>query len=83
MSLPRTGTLEIRGASEADLLDLPNGWWMQLRANQDRYGLLETRGDTLLLHGLPGGSYRVRVGGEVREADVVPGPASTVLDFSG
>jgi protocatechuate 3,4-dioxygenase beta subunit len=83
VSLPRTGTLEIRGASEADLLDLPNGWWMQLRADQDRYGLLETRGDALLLHGLPGGSYRVRVGGEVREADVVPGPASTVLDFSG
>ncbi len=55
---------------------------MKLRAGQNRYGLLETRGDTLLMHGLPGGDYQVRVGGELREAEVVPGGSPTVLDFS-
>jgi len=83
VQLPRTGTLEIRGAREADLLDLPGGWWMKLRAGQNRYGLLETRGDTLLVHGLPGGDYKVRVDGRVRDAEVIPGPSASVVDFTG
>ena len=82
VQLPRTGTLEVRGARELDLLDLPGEWWMRVRANQQRYGLIETLGDTIRLHGLPGGNYRVRVGNEVRDAEVVPGPTSTVLDFA-
>jgi protocatechuate 3,4-dioxygenase beta subunit len=82
VQLPRTGTLEIRGARQADLLGLPGGWWMRLRAGQDRYSLLETRGDTLLLHGLPAGGYQVRVDGRVRDAEILPGTASTIVDFS-
>jgi len=82
VQLPHTGTLEIRGAREADLLGFPGGWWMKLSAGQSRSGLVEARGDTLLIHGLPGGDYQVRVDGEVRNAEVVPGPSPTVLDFS-
>lgn len=81
VQLPRTGSLEIRGTREADLLGLPGGWWMKLRANQSRYGLLETRGDSLLVHGLPAGGYQVRVDSRVRDAEIVPGPTPTVVDF--
>lgn len=79
--LPRTGSLEIRGAGTADLLDLPGGWWLRVRAGQQRYGLIETLGDTIRLHGLPAGGYRVRVDGEVRSAEVLSGTQATVLDF--